>query len=108
LPSWTSWDARLPGQGHLGERGFGPPWWRAAVPVGNDQSGVVFEALSDPMRRRLLSPVAPHPETATELANETAASPGQRTHLSTSRSQRSSQVVLAPFEGSFAPLSARG
>jgi DNA-binding transcriptional ArsR family regulator len=40
------------------------------VPTANDQSGVVFEALSDPMRRRLLSEIASHPATATELANE--------------------------------------
>jgi DNA-binding transcriptional ArsR family regulator len=40
------------------------------VPIGNDQSGAVFEALSDPMRRRLLSQIASHPATATELANE--------------------------------------
>lgn len=36
----------------------------------NDQSGAVFEALSDPIRRTLLSQIASHPATATELANE--------------------------------------
>jgi DNA-binding transcriptional ArsR family regulator len=40
------------------------------VPIGNDQPGAVFEALSDPMRRRLLSQIASHPATATELAND--------------------------------------
>jgi DNA-binding transcriptional ArsR family regulator len=40
------------------------------VPIGNDESGAVFEALSDPVRRRLLSQIAAHPATATELANE--------------------------------------
>jgi DNA-binding transcriptional ArsR family regulator len=40
------------------------------VPIVDDQSGAVFEALSDPMRRRLLSQIASHPATATELANE--------------------------------------
>ena len=40
------------------------------MPIGNDQSGAVFEALSDPMRRRLLSQIAAHPATATELAND--------------------------------------
>jgi DNA-binding transcriptional ArsR family regulator len=40
------------------------------VPISNDESGAVFEALSDPMRRRLLSQIASHPATATELANE--------------------------------------
>jgi DNA-binding transcriptional ArsR family regulator len=40
------------------------------VTSGNDQSGAVFEALSDPMRRQLLTQIASHPATATELANE--------------------------------------
>ncbi len=41
--------------------------------VGDDQfdpSGAVFDALSDPLRRRLLSQIAAHPATATELAND--------------------------------------
>jgi DNA-binding transcriptional ArsR family regulator len=33
-----------------------------------DPAAAVFEALSDPMRRRLLREVASHPATATELA----------------------------------------
>lgn len=37
---------------------------------GDDQSGGVFEALSDPMRRQLLSQIASHPATATELAQD--------------------------------------
>ena len=37
---------------------------------GNDQSAAVFEALSDPVRRQLLSQIASHPATATELAQE--------------------------------------
>ena len=40
------------------------------MPTTNDPSGVVFDALSDPMRRRLLSEIASHPATATELAND--------------------------------------
>ena len=44
--------------------------WRAEVADGHDQSGAVFEALSDPVRRRLLSQIASHPATATELADE--------------------------------------
>ena len=40
------------------------------MPAPNDQSGAVFEALSDPVRRQLLSQIASHPATATELANE--------------------------------------
>jgi DNA-binding transcriptional ArsR family regulator len=35
-----------------------------------DRAGAVFGALADPMRRRLLSEIATHPATATELANE--------------------------------------
>ena len=35
-----------------------------------DPAGVVFDALSEPMRRRLLSEIAQHPATATELAAE--------------------------------------
>lgn len=35
-----------------------------------DTSGVVFSALADPTRRRLLSAIAAHPATATELAGE--------------------------------------
>jgi DNA-binding transcriptional ArsR family regulator len=34
-----------------------------------DPAGAVFGALADPMRRRLLSRIATHPSTATELAN---------------------------------------
>ena len=34
-----------------------------------DRAGAVFGALADPMRRRLLSEIAAHPATATELAN---------------------------------------
>ena len=33
-----------------------------------DPAGAVFVALADPMRRRLLSAIAEHPATATELA----------------------------------------
>jgi DNA-binding transcriptional ArsR family regulator len=40
------------------------------VQIGNDQSGAVFEALADPVRRRLLTQIASHPATATELAND--------------------------------------
>jgi DNA-binding transcriptional ArsR family regulator len=35
-----------------------------------DPAGAVFEALSDPMRRRLLAEISVHPATATELASE--------------------------------------
>jgi DNA-binding transcriptional ArsR family regulator len=35
-----------------------------------DASGAVFSALADPTRRRLLSAIAAHPATATELAVE--------------------------------------
>jgi ArsR family transcriptional regulator, cadmium/lead-responsive transcriptional repressor len=35
-----------------------------------DPSGAVFSALADPTRRRLLSAIAAHPATATELAGE--------------------------------------
>jgi DNA-binding transcriptional ArsR family regulator len=35
-----------------------------------DGSGLVFGALADPTRRRLLSAIAAHPSTATELAGE--------------------------------------
>jgi DNA-binding transcriptional ArsR family regulator len=35
-----------------------------------DPAGAVFDALSDPMRRRLLVAIASHPATATELAGE--------------------------------------
>jgi DNA-binding transcriptional ArsR family regulator len=38
------------------------------VPVPGDRAGAVFDALADPMRRRLLSQIAAHPATATELA----------------------------------------
>ena len=34
-----------------------------------DSAGAVFGALADPMRRRLLSEIADHPATATELAH---------------------------------------
>jgi DNA-binding transcriptional ArsR family regulator len=36
--------------------------------IGRDPAGAVFGALADPMRRRLLSQIAAHPATATELA----------------------------------------
>lgn len=35
----------------------------------SDPAGAVFGALADPMRRRLLSQIAVHPATATELAS---------------------------------------
>jgi DNA-binding transcriptional ArsR family regulator len=35
-----------------------------------DPAGAVFDALADPMRRRLLSQIAARPSTATELAAE--------------------------------------
>ena len=35
----------------------------------DDSAGAVFEALSDPVRRRLLSEIATEPATATELAS---------------------------------------
>jgi DNA-binding transcriptional ArsR family regulator len=38
--------------------------------VDPDPAGVVFEALADPTRRRLLSEIAQRPATATELAAE--------------------------------------
>jgi DNA-binding transcriptional ArsR family regulator len=38
--------------------------------VPDDASGAVFSALGDPTRRRLLSAIAAHPATATELAGE--------------------------------------
>ncbi|MFZ0039819.1 MAG: metalloregulator ArsR/SmtB family transcription factor [Solirubrobacteraceae bacterium] len=37
--------------------------------MAEDYAGPVFEALSDPMRRRLLLQIADHPATATELAS---------------------------------------
>ena len=37
--------------------------------MADDSAGAVFEALSDPMRRRLLLQIADHPATATELAS---------------------------------------
>ncbi len=40
------------------------------VGAADDPAAAVFEALSDPTRRRLLSELASHPATATELANE--------------------------------------
>lgn len=36
--------------------------------MNDDRAGAVFGALADPMRRRLLSTLAEHPATATELA----------------------------------------
>jgi DNA-binding transcriptional ArsR family regulator len=36
--------------------------------IDDDRAGAVFGALADPMRRRLLSAIADHPATATELA----------------------------------------
>jgi DNA-binding transcriptional ArsR family regulator len=41
------------------------PW---TTTIGDDPAGAVFGALADPMRRRLLSEIAAHPATATELA----------------------------------------
>ena len=38
--------------------------------AGDDPAGAVFEALSDPMRRRLLTQISAAPATATELAGE--------------------------------------
>lgn len=38
--------------------------------MSDDPSGAVFGALADPTRRRLLSAIAIHPATATELAGE--------------------------------------
>lgn len=35
-----------------------------------DPAGAVFGALADPMRRRLLTQIAEHPATATELAGD--------------------------------------
>src|ERR1700744_3498772 len=43
--------------------GLGPPGGA------EDRAGAVFGALADPMRRRLLSEIAAHPATATELAS---------------------------------------
>jgi DNA-binding transcriptional ArsR family regulator len=40
------------------------------VTTDGDASGTVFSALADPTRRRLLSAIAAHPATATELAGE--------------------------------------
>ncbi len=37
--------------------------------MSDDNAGAVFGALADPMRRRLLSALAEHPATATELAS---------------------------------------
>ena len=37
--------------------------------MAEDPAGAVFDALADPMRRRLLTELAAHPSTATELAN---------------------------------------
>lgn len=36
----------------------------------DDRAGAVFTALADPMRRRLLTEIAAHPSTATELASD--------------------------------------
>jgi DNA-binding transcriptional ArsR family regulator len=38
--------------------------------MADDPAGAVFQALSDPVRRRLLSQIASQPATATELAGE--------------------------------------
>jgi DNA-binding transcriptional ArsR family regulator len=38
--------------------------------MSDDSSNMVFSALADPTRRRLLSTIAAHPATATELAGE--------------------------------------
>ena len=38
--------------------------------MSDDSSDMVFSALADPTRRRLLSTIAAHPATATELAGE--------------------------------------
>lgn len=37
--------------------------------MADDRAGAVFGALADPMRRRLLTEIATHPATATELAS---------------------------------------
>jgi DNA-binding transcriptional ArsR family regulator len=47
--------------GHMAEQ--------VADGLAGDRAGAVFGALADPMRRRLLSEIAAHPSTATELAN---------------------------------------
>jgi DNA-binding transcriptional ArsR family regulator len=49
-----------------------PRWSRPeAVPISGDSAGAVFEALSDPTRRQLLSAISRRPDaTATELAAE--------------------------------------
>lgn len=41
---------------------------QAQTPIDDERAGAVFGALADPMRRRLLSTIAGHPATATELA----------------------------------------
>ena len=38
--------------------------------IADDPAGAVFDALSDPMRRRLLAAISSQPATATELAGE--------------------------------------
>lgn len=38
--------------------------------MAEDAAGAVFDALADPMRRRLLSAIAARPSTATELASQ--------------------------------------
>jgi DNA-binding transcriptional ArsR family regulator len=50
------------------EPGGAAPERMASAPAA-DRAGAVFGALADPMRRRLLSELAVHPSTATELAN---------------------------------------
>lgn len=38
--------------------------------MAEDRAGAVFTALADPMRRRLLTQIAAHPSTATELSGD--------------------------------------
>lgn len=48
---------------------FRPSPEQLANSVTEDRAGAVFSALADPLRRRLLSEIAAHPSTATELAS---------------------------------------
>jgi DNA-binding transcriptional ArsR family regulator len=52
-----------------GDPGIGEPGRRAGPATSErDPAGAVFEALADPMRRRLLQTISASPSTATELA----------------------------------------
>src|ERR1700733_11599424 len=54
-----------------GGPGVGAPGRRARPAMSDrDPAGAVFEALADPMRRRLLQTISASPSTATELAGE--------------------------------------